>query len=247
MVADTGGVMDLKELDVLGADVGDHWYYASKAAAIRRFLGTRDAKRILDVGAGSGFFSRHLLERTRATEAWCVDTSYVDDSDGEAAGKPVYFRRAVDRCDADLVLLMDVLEHVDDDVGLLAHYVAGAPGGSRFLITVPAFQFLWSAHDDFLEHKRRYTLEGLEDVARRAGLDVERSAYYFGLTFPLAAALRLSERMQRRAREPASQLRRHHPVVNGLLKLICRAELPMFPFNRLAGLTVVCIARKRDA
>jgi hypothetical protein len=49
--------MDLKELDVLGADVGDHWYYASKARAIRRFLGSPDASRILDVGAGSGFFS----------------------------------------------------------------------------------------------------------------------------------------------------------------------------------------------
>ncbi|MBR8064628.1 methyltransferase domain-containing protein [Burkholderia ambifaria] len=237
--------MDLKELDVLGADVGDHWYYASKARAIRRFLGSSDASRILDVGAGSGFFSKHLLERTRATEAWCVDTSYPDDTDGEAAGKPVHFRRAVDRLDADLVLLMDVLEHVDDDVGLLARYVQGAPKGSRFLITVPAFQFLWSAHDDFLEHKRRYTLDGLEDVARRAGLEVEHGAYYFGLTFPLAAAMRLSERARRQPREPASQLRRHHPVVNGLLKLICRAELPMFRFNRIGGLTVICVARKR--
>ncbi|AYQ38213.1 methyltransferase [Burkholderia aenigmatica] len=237
--------MDLKEVDVLGAGVGDHWYYASKASAIRRFLGAPGASRILDVGAGSGFFSKHLLERTQASEAWCVDTSYADDTDGEAAGKPIHFRRSVDRFDADLVLLMDVLEHVDDDVGLLMQYVKGAPSGSRFLITVPAFQFLWSGHDDFLEHKRRYTLGGLEDVVRRAGLDVEHGAYYFGLTFPLAAALRLGERARRQSREPVSQLRRHHPFVNGLLKTICRIELPMFRFNRVAGLTVICVARKQ--
>ena len=85
----------------------------------------------------------------------------------------------------------------------------------------------------------------IADAMTMAGLEVEHGAYYFGLTFPLAAALRLSERARRQPREPASQLRRHHPVVNGLLKLICRAELPMFRFNRMAGLTVICVARKR--
>jgi SAM-dependent methyltransferase len=237
--------MDLKEVDVSGAGVGDHWHYASKASAIRRFLRASGVNRILDVGAGSGFFSTHMLERTQAPEAWCVDTSHTDDTDGEAAGKPIRFRRSVDRCDADLVLLMDVLEHVDDDVGLLMQYVKGAPSGSRFLITVPAFQFLWSGHDDFLGHKRRYTPGSLEDVACRAGLDIEHCAYYFGLTFPLAAAPRLGERVRRQPREPASQLHRHHPFVNGLLKAFCRIELPMFRFNRVAGLTVIRVARKR--
>jgi methylase of polypeptide subunit release factors len=49
--------MDLKETDILGDSIGEHWYYCSKAAATRRLLGEAPITRILDVGAGSGFFA----------------------------------------------------------------------------------------------------------------------------------------------------------------------------------------------
>ena len=58
--------MDLKEEDILGADIGRHWYYRAKAAALRRAVGDLAPRRILDVGAGSGFFSRHLLAEAGA-------------------------------------------------------------------------------------------------------------------------------------------------------------------------------------
>ena len=237
--------MDLKETDILGDSIGEHWYYRSKAAAMMRLLGHGATRRILDVGAGSGFFSRHILSSTDAQEAWCVDISYPAEHDGEEAGKPVYFRRHVDHADADLVLLMDVLEHVDDDVGLLADSVGRVPRGARVLISVPAFRFLWSGHDVFLEHKRRYTLPQIERVATAAGLRLERGAYYFGSVFPIAVATRLAGRLRADASDaPRSQLKPHHPAVNGLLAALCRAELPLCPMNRLAGLTAFCIARK---
>lgn len=186
--------MDLKETAILGAQVADHWYYRSKAAAMVRLLRARTPAVILDVGAGSGFFSRYLLLHTSANEAWCVDTNYPADFDSEAQGKPIHFRRSLEYVDADLVLLMDVLEHVDEDVGLLADCLRKVPLGARFLISVPAFQLLWSGHDEFLGHRRRYTLDQLEGVARRAGLDVLQGSYYFGLVFPLAAVTRLAQR-----------------------------------------------------
>lgn len=235
--------MDLKETDILGDSIGEHWYYCSKAAAIRRLLGDAPIKRILDVGAGSGFFTHHLLTHTEAREAWCVDISYPADSSATTAGKPVHYRRGIETVDADLVLLMDVLEHVDDDLGLLKAYVDTVPSGSRFLMTVPAFQFLWSGHDDFLEHKRRYTLAQFETLARNAGLTVQRGAYYFGAVFPIAAALRLLPR-GRQGSAPRSQLKRHHPLVNTVLKTLCKLELPLMGMNRLAGLSVFVLARK---
>jgi 2-polyprenyl-3-methyl-5-hydroxy-6-metoxy-1,4-benzoquinol methylase len=235
--------MDLKETDILGDSINEHWYYCSKAAATRRLLGDARISRILDVGAGSGFFSHHLLTHTDAREAWCVDISYPADSSATTAGKPVHYRRAIETIDADLVLLMDVLEHVDDDLGLLKMYVDKVPSGSRFLMTVPAFQFLWSGHDDFLEHKRRYTLAQFETLARDAGLTVQRGSYYFGAVFPIAAALRLLP--QSAQTQPArSQLKRHHPLVNGVLKTLCSLELPLMGMNRLAGLSVFVLAQK---
>jgi 2-polyprenyl-3-methyl-5-hydroxy-6-metoxy-1,4-benzoquinol methylase len=235
--------MDLKETDILGDNIHEHWYYCSKAAATTHWLGDAPIKRILDVGAGSGFFSHHLLTHTDAQEAWCVDISYPADSSATTAGKPVHYRRGIESLDADLVLLMDVLEHVDDDHGLLKVYVDKVPSGSRFLMTVPAFQFLWSGHDDFLEHKRRYTLKQFETLARDAGLTVQRGAYFFGAVFPLAAALRLLPQGSS-AQAPRSQLKRHHPLVNSTLKALCSLELPLMGMNRLAGLSVFVLAQK---
>jgi len=233
--------MDLKEEDILGADIAQHWYYRSKAAALRRMVGFLAPRRILDVGAGSGFFSRHLLTDAGAQSALCVDIGYERDRDESEAGKPVLYRRDCQATDCDLVLMMDVLEHVDDYTGLVRHYAAKVPPGAHFLVTVPAFRFLWSGHDVFLEHKRRYTLSGIEQTLRDAGLEVVKGAYYFGLVFPLAAAVRLATRGDT---QPRSSLKKHGALTNGLLAAACTAELPLFPINRLAGLSAFVLAKK---
>ena len=108
-------------------------------------------------------------------------------------------------------------------------------------MTVPAFGFLWSGHDVFLEHKRRYTLSGIEQTLRDAGLEVVKGTYYFGLVFPLAAAVRLATRGDT---QPRSSLKKHGALTNGLLAAACTAELPLFPINRLAGLSAFVLAKK---
>ncbi len=233
--------MDLKEEDILGADIGRHWYYRSKAAALRRAVGGLAPRHLLDVGAGSGFFSRHLLERTAAESALCVDIGYPADRDDDVAGKPVRYRGDTGPTDCDLVLMMDVLEHVDDDRWLVRHYADKVPSGAYFLVTVPAFAFLWSGHDVFLEHKRRYRLPEIETVMRDAGLEIARGCYYFGFVFPLAAAVRLADR---NTTEPRSSLKKQGALTNRVLTALCAAELPLFPSNRLAGLSCFVLARK---
>jgi len=232
--------MDLKEEDILGSDIGRHWYYQSKAAALRRMVGGLRPQRLLDVGAGSGFFSRHLLANG-AQSALCVDVGYERTWDETVGGKPVLYRRDCDATDCDLVLMMDVLEHVDNDAGLVSHYATKVPSGAHFLVTVPAFRFLWSGHDVFLEHKRRYTLAEIEQTMRTAGLDVVRGAYFFGAVFPLAAAIRLATRNDP---TPRSTLKKHDALTNGLLAAACAMELPLFPINRLAGLSAFVLAKK---
>jgi hypothetical protein len=236
--------MDLKEQDLLGGDVASHWYYRSKSAALMRLLRADPPHRILDVGAGSGTFSRELLARTPAREALCVDTGYESERDETVSGKPLRFRRECGAVDADVLLLMDVLEHVIDDRALLGDAVAKVPRGARVVITVPAFRFLWSGHDVFLGHERRYTLPEVEALARSAGLEVLVGAYYFGLILPLAAVRRLADRVTP-ADGPHTYLVRHSAPVNLALGAVCRIELPFFRANRLAGLTACCLARKR--
>lgn len=239
--------MDLKEVEVLADGVSAHWYYRSKAKAMMRFLESVEAPTgVLDVGAGSGFFSKYLLSSSVANRAWCVDISYESESDMEIDGKSLYFRRSIDSVDANVLLLMDVLEHVEDDVGLLRSYIDKVEKGAKILISVPAFQFLWSAHDEFLEHKRRYTLNEVESVVRNAGLHPIQGSYYFGLVFPVAASIRLIGRFLLASRNnKKSQLSTHHPVVDALLGWLCRVELSFMKFNRLMGLTVFYLAEKR--
>jgi hypothetical protein len=238
-------IMDIKEQDILGDTIGKHWYYRAKAAAMGQMLAGRPPRKILDVGAGSGFFSRYLLDHG-ADSALCVDPFYEDEHAETHHGKTIGFTRQTGPADADTVLMMDVLEHVDDDAGLLRYYAGLVPNDTQFLITVPAFQALWSGHDVFLDHKRRYTLEQLEETIRAAGLYPVLGCYYYGLTLPIAAVRRLAGRLGGNSMAAKSELQRHGWLVNSLLGAACTVERQFFKWNRIAGLSVMCLARRRD-
>jgi SAM-dependent methyltransferase len=235
--------MDLKEVEKLEGNIDSHWYYQSKARALVQILHGKTFLKVLDVGAGSGFFSKFLLKHSLAVEAHCIDIGYVCDSMSQISGKNVYFKKSINHIDANLVLLMDVLEHVDNDVDLLKEYASKVPPGATFVITVPAFQFLWSKHDIFLEHKRRYTLAQLESVVNNSGLRKLNSGYIFGLIFPIACAIRLVTRLLS-DKNPSSQLSKHNKITNTILRVLCRIEEPFIGVNRLFGLSVYCVAVK---
>ena len=161
--------MDVKEEETLGHLLDEHWYYRSKGLALDAMLRGRSFRALLDIGAGSGVFSKRLL-RGGAASAICIDPAYQEERQEIFDGKPMCFLRQIGSEKCDLILLMDVLEHVDDDVGLIRSTLVGAAEHAYVLITVPAFQTLFSARDMFLEHKRRYTLRQVEEVVRAAGL-----------------------------------------------------------------------------
>lgn len=238
--------MDLKEEDILGDAIAHHWYYKSKASAMLRLVSDNENKVILDIGAGSGFFTKYLMSNTSAEEGICVDISYPNEWHEQVAGKKVQFRKNCGPVAADLVLLMDVLEHVDNDVELLREYVEKVPKGTQFLISVPAFNFLWSNHDVFLEHRRRYTLNTLSRVVCNAGLREKTICYYFGLVFPLVATVRLGRHLVMRKNNSSSKsdLKVHSPVTNFLLTALCSVELPFFKINKFVGVSIFCLCEK---
>ncbi len=237
--------MDLKEDQIIGEDIWEHWYYKSKSRCLLNLLEGHNYQSILDVGAGSGYFSKVLLKETSVNQALCVDKDYQGPRDEEFFGKSLLFRDSPIPFQADLVLFMDVLEHVDNDVELLEIYRENIVSNASIVVTVPAFQFLFSAHDEFLGHKRRYTLKMLEKVIEQAGYEIVRSGYIFSLVFPLAALERLLVKIFpfRSKKEPKSSLRRHHFLVNYVLDFINKIEANFVRINKLPGLTVYCQAR----
>jgi SAM-dependent methyltransferase len=241
-------MMDLKEEQAIGGDPATHWYYIAKGRAIRSLLGEERHASMLDVGAGSGVFSEILTRAGVAETSLCVDPNYTDEFLAEDGDGPIDYMRSVTETDASLVLMIDVIEHVDDDVALLADYVRMAPEGAKFLVSVPAFSFLWSSHDDFLEHRRRYTIESLERAIEAAGLKPLRSRYFFGMLFPAVAAMRLADRAisSKNAREPAASALKPAPewLSKALIAVHDLERATLFPVNKLAGVTAFCLAEK---
>lgn len=232
--------MDLLELEQ-GVDPADHWYYRTKADALLRSLARHDVvpQRITDVGAGSGFFSSVLLDRFPQATATCVDPHYADEQLAAGTDRMSFVRQGAGP--ADLYLFMDVLEHVEDDRGLLDTYLEQAPAGAWFFVSVPAMSFLWSGHDVFLGHHRRYTLRQVTDVVRASGLQVVSGRYVYGATFPVVSAVRL---LRRRAKdEPTSDMKPVSPAVNRTLTTVLGWENRL-PGNRLAGSTALVLARR---
>lgn len=239
--------MDLKEEQAIGGDPAAHWYYISKWRAIRSMIGDGPYKSVLDVGAGSGVFSRMMTEDGVALKSLCVDPNYTDEW-LVRCDPAIEYTRDVNMTDADLVMMIDVIEHIDDDVSPIADYAQMADPGTRFMISVPAFNFLWSSHDEFLEHRRRYTLESLEAAVVKAGLKPLKSRYFFGILFPAVAAMRIADRALRGDKEPESAMKSAPAWLTKTLIAIHDIErATLFPVNRVAGVTVFCLAEKIDA
>ena len=136
-------------------------------------------------------------------------------------------------------MFTDVLEHVVDDVRFLASYVTEAPENAKFVITVPAFMALWSGHDVFLKHFRRYRKIELEKVAKSSGLIILESRYLFVPLFPVAWLIRKLPRSKR----SRSQLRSHGRFVNFTISQLLKMDgflSKILPF----GVSIIILGQK---
>ncbi|MCK5003109.1 MAG: class I SAM-dependent methyltransferase [Gammaproteobacteria bacterium] len=238
--------MDLKEEHLLGERLAEHWYYVSKGRALEDFLKGIKVPEVLDIGAGSGFFSRWLLDADICQSAICVDPGYAEPiCEEQHNNKKLTFTQSLSHVEQELILMMDVLEHVEDDVALLRQYTQQMPSHGHVLITVPAFQSLWSGHDIFLDHYRRYNKHQLEQTIQDAGLKVLHTEYFFASLLPLVALSRLWNRfrVQSGTLSEKSDLRIYPDLINSSLTLIHDIERKtLFPINRWGGLTIFSLA-----
>jgi SAM-dependent methyltransferase len=96
----------------------------------------------------------------------------------------------------DLIGAFDVIEHIEDDHAAIVAIAAKLKHGGKFVMTVPAHSWMWSAHDVVNHHKRRYSKAGLKALVERSPLKLDRIGYFNSLLFPLAVADRLSSKMR---------------------------------------------------
>ncbi|MEZ4384484.1 MAG: methyltransferase domain-containing protein [Nannocystaceae bacterium] len=145
----------------------------------------------------------------------------------------------------DLVTLLDVLEHIDDDAASLATIRRLLRPGGLLVLTVPAYAWLWSEHDEALHHKRRYTQGELRRLLEAAGFEVERMTYYTSLLLPLIAAQRALQRLRPRSGPPRYRVKVPSGAVNRALAWVMRAERWLLGRTDLpAGSAILALARR---
>lgn len=190
--------MDRIVYERMAAHDTTHWWYRARREILSdyltRFGGLPRDARILEIGCGTG----HNLPMLASFGE--VDAIEIDESAGKFAaerlGKPIGTSplpelAGVETGKYDLVAVLDVIEHVEDDVAALRSIAQRLKPGGKILITVPAHQWMWSAHDVVNHHKRRYSKGTLTAALRKAGLGWKKLRWFNSLLFPAAVAARM--------------------------------------------------------
>lgn len=233
------------------ADIEDrHWWFVGRRAVLRRLIGGLELApeaQVLEVGSGTGGNLQMLAEfgKVKAIE---MDPTAREMSIRKTNGEvDVRHGRCPDDIGFDdhsfhLICMFDVLEHVDEDVETLSALRGLLSSNGRLLVTVPAFSWLWSSHDDFLHHKRRYSADHFKRIAANAGLRLERLSYFNTLLFPLGVLARFQDRLLRRSVSTGSQM--PGTFMNVMLRKIFSVEgLMLKNFNLPFGMSLLAVLR----
>jgi len=180
-----------------------HWWYCARreiiADLIRREAQLPANPQILEIGCGTGHnlsmlsgFGHveglELDEEARTLSEKRLGRSIMSSPLPELAGVPDGHY--------DLIGAFDVIEHIDDDKAAVASIATKLKSGGRFIMTVPAHQWMWTAHDVANHHKRRYSKRRLRQLIEGSPMKLERIGYFNSLLFPLAVAERTASKLR---------------------------------------------------
>ena len=190
-------IMDIKELNVNTSKKTDNnhpWEYARAKVVmdiLKKFtIQNKPAQHILDVGCGDIFFLNQYCKRNPDSIPVAVDTAFDDEIIRSLSVQykdlNVLFFDHIDKVNlsgnpAGIVFLMDVIEHIENDVQFVKDLSQKSfiDDNTLFLITVPAFNKLYCRHDKWLGHYRRYNQKMLKDHLQKAGLQIVSGGYFF--------------------------------------------------------------------
>ena len=227
-----------------------HWWFLGRRHVLAKLLaslGLPAKARILEAGCGVGGNIEMLagLGRVDAFEPDGPSRQYVGDRLGltpaegflpdQVPYKPASF---------DAVCAFDVVEHVEDDRGSVAALADLVKPGGYLVVTVPAYAWMWSAHDEVHHHKRRYTKPQILRIVQEAGLEPVKASYFNSILFPLAAAVRMAKKL---ARIDSADDKLPAAPLNALFRKIFSAEADWLTRHDLPfGLSVIIIGRRPD-
>ncbi|MBU1672466.1 MAG: class I SAM-dependent methyltransferase [Actinobacteria bacterium] len=226
-----------------------HWWFRAKRAIlldiIERYRPARARPRFLDLGSGTGAMMEDLAPLGE-TVGMDFSADAVEYATGRGAGTVLQggIPEDVGRLEGrfDVVLMSDLLEHLDDDRAALEGTIPLIADGGILVVTVPAYQWLYAPRDAYHHHRRRYSRRGLKRLLIQAGYQIELLSYYNTILFPPAAAARILSKIRRA--EPGPDLSVPPGPLNRLAERVFASERHLLgrvplPF----GLSLIAVAR----
>lgn len=235
--------------DVLSLD--NWWWSVGRRALVKsmvnRYASNSSDQLVLDIGCGTGATIKELeaygsvlgLDISPLALGYCRDRGIDTVCAADAASLPYRDERF------DIVVSVDVLEHLDDDIGALREIYRVCKKDGVIIFTVPAFRFLWSRRDELAHHLRRYRLPEVKVKAQEAGLRIERATYInLPLLIPLFLMVKVGYLLRRNPTTEMDYVLVPRPVnkllgwvVQGEARWLARADLPI-------GTSIACVATK---
>ncbi|MCL1814606.1 MAG: class I SAM-dependent methyltransferase [Treponema sp.] len=228
-----------------------HPWELSRAKCIFNIIKQYSIRAIADIGAGDRFFLEKYYHRFHA-QCYAVDSNYKKFFEiinnikcyNNIDGFPKL------NTTGSVVLLMDVLEHINDDSVFLKKTLEKIPDDGVAFITVPSFQFLFSEHDVFLKHQRRYTRKRLCTIALSCDCHIESCFYfYFSLFFiRLLSILSIKRKKERNSGIGYWNFNENH-IITRIIYVILNIDFSICHFLSrfhiyLPGLSLLMICKK---
>jgi len=242
--------MDLTEKTSCG---NRHPWELSRTQCILNIIKKYAIRSIADVGAGDRFFLSQLSSVASCTK-YAVDTGYTEKSksiDGVLCFNDI---SELPQKSIDAVMLMDVIEHIQDDCAFLKDILSKLSNDALVIVTVPAFQLLFSNHDVFLRHYRRYRRKQLFAVLRSGKLCVERCHYFYAsLFFARLLSLPLTKKKTASSQSGIGNwgFGENH-ILTQVVRIILNVDFAVCSFLArfgiyLPGLSVLAVCKKQES
>ncbi|MEO1615106.1 MAG: class I SAM-dependent methyltransferase [Planctomycetota bacterium] len=224
-----------------------HWWWRCRENLLLRelhqFAGDRREMKLLDVGCGDGLFFPKLRQ---FGQVWGVETdaSIVaqDNPDRDSIHVGFMDEDCPHRGPFSVILMLDVLEHIDQPEEPLRYAASLLEPDGILLITVPAFQSLWTRHDEINHHYRRYTKASMRALADRSGVLIDRAEYFYHWLVPAKMLVRAKEAMIAGEPAPAGL---PPPWINQTLQIISNWERRLAGWMNLpVGSSLLTVARR---
>ena len=225
------------------------WHVARRELAVQLLkheIDGQNSVRILDVGCGTG---ANVNAFAQLAPTVGIDASIAALHFCRTRGLKAVSLSAVEELPFgsgtfDIVTALDVLEHTDDDLRSLREVHRVTKHRGLVLITVPAYGFLWSEHDEALKHRRRYTAHELRNKLTVSGFDVVRTSYFISTLFFPILTLRIWQGLRKDATHPKTSIQVLPDWLNNSLIALLGLERKLFHLMNLPfGVSIVALAR----